>query len=340
MAAAPAGDDPFLRAPPMAQATGQEGALLGPGLLRDPPAQAPPAFPTLTPASPEQRTTFTTLPPGSATVSTPQLPQQRPYGMARIQARVGAQYKAVTSEITQGIDMLQVFPTMFTMLIVGMFIAPLIAIAQMDNNASVRYWIGRWCLLAYVPIPIFIVTHFVHSLKSIPDRSASIVSMFVPSLLLFILSEVVSVRASMLAFQLGVNDCTTFAPKRDLDNSLIMAKSMWSECVKQADAAKLRIPSYWACADVQNADAHIKNNWEYLAQAELEFNCGGWCTADRMFWMQGKPFDSCARAVSQDLWQVADTATKVAYLSLFLFIVLVAFFIRMGPMLDSRGIKW
>lgn len=260
-------------------------------------------------------------------------------------AQAAVHLRTLVSKKKQKVDYVMYFESyfgpFFTFVVACVLLAPIIALSKLDSNVNVRFWVGRQCLLAYVPIVIFVACLAIHLKKGSISKAATLATLFVPSILLYIVGDVVNNASSIISMELEITDCTTFEVKARMDKAYLLAKAMWADCYKEAKASNTTVPSFWHCDQVKAAPGRVIRDWAYLEAVEDQYKCGGWCGPDKMFWHEGVAIDSCSLAVGQDLAQVSSTSLQAQWLSFSIFLVFVWCYVTARSYIKEAGlVEW
>lgn len=207
------------------------------------------------------------------------------------------------------INMLAVFPSTFAFSCLLMFVTPMFSFWTMDSNASIRYWIGRWCLLSFIPLLIITVGYVIHTQIRGPNKATVVSCLIIPCLLNFVIGEIVYTVAKSDASGLLTHDCNAFEGKVSLQASWKAAYDLHQTCIEAAakadpkltKAAAQRMYTVKNCEGYEAAYKNHRRDWKYLEALENDLGCGGFCYASPGLWTNKPVLDSCSIASGQDL---------------------------------------
>jgi len=249
---------------------------------------------------------------------------------------------------------------MFTLLCFVIFSAPTIICLQLAQDHDVAYWIGKWGNLAWL-VPLFLVgQHLYHTWMITKTerrrRYLFIIVPVVPCILFMFIGGTYMSFSSFLYGQLKSESCSNsdfLAAKYRLQRAYDEARTAWDQCVTRQRAQNggmplRRIPLLQACEEWEDMTREDKtplpwkghdipagdirphnpdNNlrWQYLANAELNHVCGGFCESGPSLWVsyrdtghQGGP---CSKYIAFRFLSVQHSATIVFATALTIFVL-------------------
>lgn len=233
----------------------------------------------------------------------------------------------------KGVDLLKVFPTAFGLGCFLIFASPVVKMLDIVFDPSVAFWMGvAPQIVVFTPVPLVLAAFGISWVSGSPSRSAVLLGMAAPALVLAILSERVMEQSVTYSVRLGSRDCHSFLPKYELERSRKAAVDLQRSC-----GARI----IEECADYSMAST-ADPNWDYLARVERRHACGGWCEPGRPVWGFGEvPGDACSTAVSEVLGsKVLQGSTQVFVYSLVVLAVVSLVMVWLGPTIREAGVDW
>lgn len=276
-------------------------------------------------------------------------------GMAFHQDNVG-QYVAVKSPILlqsvagastpcdavwRQINMVELFPQMFTFVSLLSVSAPLLKTFSFAYDPGVVRWIGVGPMVATaLSLLLVAVGAEIHRRLGRPHKMAVVISLVGSSLVLVLVGNQALMNAYEYGDKFAASDCHSFTEKYEIERSWRSARDFYTDCQSLTWSGPYLIsdcPDYGSRL-VENPD------WRYLHELEKAYSCGGWCTPQPPLWTsQGKKAarDACGTVIGEVL------ETKVKYLSkqlvaygLVVLAASVVFLILAGPSIREQGIRW
>lgn len=249
------------------------------------------------------------------------------------------------------IDLLRMFPSMFTLTCFMMFLVPTWIVARLGRDPDVQYWIGSWCLLSLVLPFLFMGAYFVHARLRVPHKPTILVCLLTPCLVLLALGDSTHTVVTSRADQLRSTDCDTFVGKRQLERSWQAANLLYVMCLNQTISSNPQknftvdqLRGLYRVQDCEEYPAalgtHFKD-WNYLQYLENEHGCAGWCTWGMPLWTHRDPIDSCSIAASQVFsGKVRRASKQVVIYSVLALVFSSCILIMAGPAATAHGFKW
>lgn len=249
--------------------------------------------------------------PDGGPVSEPPFPDQlrevpiiQQYGSVGPAAPVYSPFKgATTSVYGKKLDVMTMFPALFTAFCFATFITPIILSYHIGRDPQVIFWIGdyiQWVI--YLPV-LYVGAYIYHTVYRLPSKMVMVLCLIGSCVTLLVLSDRVLLAAYDRANEFAARDCDTFPTKRELQREWEFARTYYANCV--AAAAEESGMTYEAaygsyrirdCADY-SAQLAAHPHWEYLGQLEEQQHCSGWCERAQPLWVGGDVRDSCSAVV-------------------------------------------
>lgn len=229
---------------------------------------------------------------------------------------------------------LHMLPEMFTFLCFLIFIPPHVTSIHVTMDPNVRFWMGDTLhIIALFLSPMLIIAgHIPYRLRGAPSKLAIVLSMIGPSIVFGILSNHILTKALNYGNQFAANDCKPPSEKFDLEESWRVARTFYAGCSVQEDVN----PKEYLIHNCIGYYERNSNNsaWQYLAQVEVKYRCGGWCALNQTLWTFNVAQDSCSTAISQVMsGKVVSKALQVVVYSIFLLALSSISLILLGPSL-------
>eukprot|EP00747_Dinoflagellata_sp_TGD_P162028 gnl/TRDRNA2_/TRDRNA2_179175_c0_seq1.p1 gnl/TRDRNA2_/TRDRNA2_179175_c0~~gnl/TRDRNA2_/TRDRNA2_179175_c0_seq1.p1 ORF type:complete len:280 (+),score=58.24 gnl/TRDRNA2_/TRDRNA2_179175_c0_seq1:43-882(+) len=244
--------------------------------------------------------------------------------------------------------MLTLFPAMFTMICLMLFLVPSYIVLSIAYSKVVEYWMGKWFYVTYV-IPFIIAgTHYIHVKKRAPYKPTVIIALVIPSLILLLLSNGQMIEAMDKSDKLFSVDCDTFANKRQLQISWEAARDLYDNCLQESAkksgfsvktlSKKFKVQD---CEEYSDALHKHRKDWEYLRYLEEEHRCSGWCGPGGQLWSAGATKDSCSVAVSTVFENSVEEPAMQVCIAMLCSLGFTAFvLILIGPILRRHNFAW
>lgn len=240
--------------------------------------------------------------------------------------------------------LLGMFHTIFTAIMVLVFLVPSCILWYIEQQPTVEYFLGHkahW--LVIIPI-VIVLSHQYHRTYG-PNRIITVASLLIPALVILILGLMLNGGAAGKSQGLFSIDCDMLVEKRNLQLEWEAADKFFAECVSQTTAksnysaemiaSEFRVQD---CAHYEDAYAEHASTWSYLRYLEEEFHCTGFCTPGRQLWSKYNHKDSCSVAVSSMFkYTVAPRAIKISMSMIFVLVPTALTVAVLKPALRSFG---
>lgn len=191
------------------------------------------------------------------------------------------------------LDFRRVFPAALLLSGLFLFVTPVVKVADVAFDVTMAYWTGQAPqLVAVATLPLLLLAVGLSWLANGPSRSAVLLGIGVPALMLAVVSERVMGGAVSYSISLTSSDCRSLGAKFELERAWQAAESFASTC--QSEVIE-ECPGYGSAA-------HAFPTWEYLAEVERRHSCSGWCQPGRSLWGgRAAHGDSCSVAVGETI---------------------------------------
>lgn len=252
------------------------------------------------------------------------------------------------------IDMLALFPLLFTLVCCLIFLYPMFILMKIGWNLTIGYWNpsnGPISLLL-LAIPLIIAgAHVIHARRMVPVKKVVIIAIFVPATLIILMADVFYEQSWRKAQDLADGNCDAFAGKRDLQNSWEVAYYIYEGCLNQTNLAsgytRAQLRANFRLADCEDysliADEYqaYKYDWMYLAHLEKTLGCSGWCYPGQQLWSTQNTKDDCSSGVANAFFYFVRARSMQVMLTMtFTLLVLAAGVVLLGEPLRSAGFEW
>jgi len=252
--------------------------------------------------------------------------------------------------VEQRIDLLSMFPSVYTFFLFSIFITPIWQICHIGHDSNVQYWAGPWCHTAAVLPMFFVAAHVVHLKKRVPHKPIVLISIFVPAIVLLVISNLVMTVAYDKADQLFSTDCDTFEGKRELQRAWNAGEAMYMKCLKDTTAKQntnmtfaqaIQLYRITDCEEYPSAYRQHARQWDYLLYLEETHMCAGWCEKATRLWTYKDATDNCAVAASSVfIGKIQHISKQVLVYIIFTIVMSSVSLIAVGPRLRAMGFKW
>lgn len=242
----------------------------------------------------------------------------------------------------------KMFPTAFTFICFVAFGPPVVSALVLAQDPSVRYFVGRWGLLALMVPLLLIVCHLLHLKEGRPRRVIVLISTITPCILFIIIGNVHAVVAGDLASRLYSTDCTTFDVKRELNKEWLAAEEAYTACLGETvphlgltvdDSLKLFRLHH--CKEYPTNFTEHREAWAYLRELEEHQACSGWCTVGTRLWSYNNPHDSCSVAAATVLdFKIRRISVRMITYTAFALVVILITLLLVGPVIRQAGSDW
>lgn len=246
------------------------------------------------------------------------------------------------------------WPHAFTLSVLAVYGAPILAFCNLSRDASVQFWVGPLGMSTLAIPVLLVVCHMVHLRLGMPREGPVISTAVLPAVMLLILGNLHLVMSSGLGAVLVSKDCTTFQAKQDVQHSWRVAAQLYETCINRtvranhvpfAEGLKLvRLPD---CAEYKvkdnGEDPHeeFRERWEYLRLVEEQYACAGWCWEAVPMWTTQRVKDACSYASGLVLKQrVRFVASRVIAYSVIVGAVFITGIVQFGAHIRRRGEDW
>eukprot|EP00448_Togula_jolla_P028850 CAMPEP_0170629212 /NCGR_PEP_ID=MMETSP0224-20130122/33203_1 /TAXON_ID=285029 /ORGANISM="Togula jolla, Strain CCCM 725" /LENGTH=245 /DNA_ID=CAMNT_0010956901 /DNA_START=49 /DNA_END=781 /DNA_ORIENTATION=- len=192
------------------------------------------------------------------------------------------------------VDVLKLFPPMFTFWCLLLFAAPMLKMLSITSDVSIKFWLGVGpMLLCVVPWVLIGIGALLHKARRGPCKWAIVVSLIGGGACLGGISDVVLKQAIRTGYLLGARDCEKNTEKYEIEKAWQAANHYASSCTDSGIIS--RCPTY--------REKLAQNPyWRYLREVELAYGCGGWCQPAKSLWFHRRDVgDSCSSVVSEVL---------------------------------------
>lgn len=291
---------------------------------------------------------FSFQPPQGAPVPGPFIPDQlrevpviQQYGSVGPAAPVYAPFKGASMSVYgKSLDVMTMFPAMFTAFCFATFITPIILSYQIGRDAQVVFWIGDYISwVIYLPV-LYVCAYAYHTIYRLPSKMVMVLCLIGSCVMLLILSDRVLLAAYDRANEFAARDCDTFPTKRELQREWEMARTFYANCV--ASAAEDNGMTYEAAyssyriRDCPEYETQLVEHphWEYLGQLEEQQQCSGWCERAQPLWVSGDVRDSCSAVVGDIMMnKVQWTMMQVLVYTILVLGIVSVLLVAVGPQL-------
>jgi len=291
---------------------------------------------------------FSFQPPEGAPASKAPLPAQLPeapliqqYGSMGPATPVYAPFKGASMSVYgKSLDVMTMFPALFTAFCFATFITPIILSYHIGRDAQVIFWIGDYISwVAYLPL-LYVWAYAYHSIYRLPSKMVMVVCLIGSCVTLLILSDRVLLAAYDRANEFAARDCDTFPTKRELQREWDIAGTYYANCV--AAAAEETGMTYetayasYRIRDCPDYEAQLAQHphWEYLGQLEEQQQCSGWCDRAQPLWVRGDVRDSCSAVVGDIMMnKVQWTMMQVLVYTITVLGIVSVLLVAVGPQL-------
>lgn len=250
----------------------------------------------------------------------------------------------------QRINLLQIFPVLFTLGCCLTFIYPAYSVVHVALEPAVAYFYSNLWLLAILLVipPLIAAVHVVHMREMQPVKKAVIVAIFVPSTLIIFFADRFWEGAQDKADRLAATDCAALQAKDDLQNSWEVAYYVYDNCLSQTNAdsgysmeqlkANFRIQD---CEEYKDLKDSYSKDWGYLEYMEEQHACSGWCYPAQQLWSTREHKDSCSVAASNAFRYLVQPQAMQVCLSMSVSLITLAFVVvAASPSLRALGYDW
>jgi hypothetical protein len=246
------------------------------------------------------------------------------------------------------LQMFPLFPTVFLMFTVAMFVMPIYLVLYVGEDPSTQQWFPHVTHIVVVLPIYYVLTFLVHMGKGAPSRMFITVSLIGSCLTLLIISNFILMEAAQMAPMFAsASDCLSWAPKREMQAEWELARTYYATCMN--DMAKKENVTFAAAVSdyrIQNCPNYstavgLHPSWEYLEHLESTQFCGGWCKSAPAMWTRDHVQDACSPVVAEILNdKVIWCLKQVCFYTVFSLAVLSVFLIYIPQVLQTYKIDW
>jgi len=262
-----------------------------------------------------------------------------------------------TSEKPRHFDVVKEMHNLFVFFCILLFIEPYVKMCCIVANPGILYLGGHALRAAlFLPPILVMVAHAIHQSKQAPSKTAVIIGIFGPAIVLALMGNSIQNEATMTGNLFLANECTVNTEKWEMEKEWQAAVTFHEACVKatlqnradlggapEALTARGSPRSYVSiteCGDYESQQRH-RPAWQYFQHLEESYGCGGWCEAKQPLWTFDPPELSCSTAAAEVLLnQVDRTVSQVFIYSVCVLCISTILLILMGPTLRSKGLEW
>lgn len=252
------------------------------------------------------------------------------------------------------IDMLALFPLLFTLVCCLLFLFPTTVLLDIGWDPIVAYWhpSGRMMTLLLVFVPLVIAgAHVIHVRRMMPVKKVVVIAVFAPAAIIIIMADVFYELSWRKAQDLADRNCDSIQSKRDLQASWEVAYYIYDSCLNQTNAASgysraqlqanFRLPD---CEDYTIASyehSNYKHDWLYLAHLEKTLGCSGWCYPGQQLWVTQAVKDDCSSSVANGFFYfVKDRSMQILLTMTATLVVLTVLVLLISAPMRSAGFDW
>lgn len=247
-------------------------------------------------------------------------------------------------------ELLRLFPWAFTAACCFLFAVPAWAELSLARDEALSYFRSdRTDVVMIIPV-LICATHYIHLRQRVPNKLAVMVTLIVPSLILFLCASGSRIAALDKYDKLLSANCDALPEKQALQDSWEAAYSLYADCLEQTTKAsnysvaqlmdRFRITDCEEYSTAYAGRSHQKE-WTYLKYLEGNLFCSGWCYPGQQLWSSGVHKDSCSAVVSQ-LYR-SHVAPRGSQVGSFMLVVLGSAIVAvtaLGPVLRNHGVEW
>jgi len=202
--------------------------------------------------------------------------------------------------------------------------------------------------------------HITHWLRGVPTKSAVVVGLIVPNLIVLFCANLQYMGAVDKSEKLFSTDCNSFQEKRRLQASWEAAYNLYMNCIDQTSARTghprdtlIELFRIQDCEEYAGAisgfdksgrphpQGGFAKDWTYLRSLEEDHFCSGWCYRGQQLWATKTTKDSCTSAVSHIYrGYVRPHTSQVCMLMLAALACSSVLLIMLGPVIRKQGLDW
>lgn len=243
------------------------------------------------------------------------------------------------------VDVVRVFPMLFTFWSILVFIVPIIKVISLISDPSVHFWIGyldsRLAVIA--PFVFICFGHLLHRAKQVPDKWAVAVSIIASSIVMWFFANRVLQESYYKYNNFIAADCKTFNHKYELEESWQKAWGFYSNCFPSGAYANTTDHQRKLINECYGYEEELAKNsdWRYLQECEETYICSGWCEPGVPLWSRRGPQDPCSRVVADVLGtKVRRLSRQVTGYCMVTGVTAAILIILMGPSFHKHGVQW
>mmetsp|Transcript_73309 Transcript_73309/g.159016 ORF Transcript_73309/g.159016 Transcript_73309/m.159016 type:complete len:264 (-) Transcript_73309:70-861(-) len=259
-----------------------------------------------------------------------------------------AQQDGFVKQPLQRIDLLRMFPTIFSTCMAVLFFVPIYLTLVISLSPAVSHFSTNWSLVTMLIPLILAVVHYIHQKRKVPNKHGVIMATVVPSALLLILSNSAYLDSLDYREKLASLDCAAFPEKQSVQKSWEAAYNLYTECLQQTNTASgyslEHLMENFRIQDCQEYGKMMKTyqrDWDYLRYLEETQSCSGWCYRGQQLWSVSPAKDSCSTVVSVTYDSfVRPHAAQVIIMSLSILLLTAIGLITFGPIMRAYGLRW
>lgn len=260
----------------------------------------------------------------------------------------------IAKEELYRIDMLGLFPLLFTLVCCLLFLFPSFLLAKIGWNLTASYWqpFGAVMTLSLALVPLIIVgAHVIHARKMVPVKKVVIFGIFVPATIIILMADMFYESSWRKAQDLADRDCDAFQGKRDLQNSWEVAYYIYESCLNQTNVVsgytRAQLQKNFRLDDCEDysmiSDEYqaYKYDWLYLEHLEKSLACSGWCYPGQQLWSKQTVKDDCSSSVSNSFYYFVRARSMQILLTMtFTLIILAAGVVCISEPMKEAGFDW
>jgi hypothetical protein len=247
-------------------------------------------------------------------------------------------------------ELLRIFPWAFSAACCFLFALPAWDELSLSRDEALSYFRSdRTDVVMIIPV-LICATHYIHLRQRVPNKLAVMVTLIVPSVVLFLCASGLRTAAVDKYDKLLSASCDAVPEKQALQDSWEAAYSLYADCLEQTSKASnysvAQLMNKFRITDCEEygaayAGARHQKEWKYLKYLESSHFCSGWCYPGTQLWSSGVHKDSCSAVVSQ-LYR-SHVAPRGSQVGAFMLVVLGAAIVAvmaLGPVLRNHGVEW
>jgi hypothetical protein len=265
------------------------------------------------------------------------------FSMSAEQGEMAPPSKAGSKAIEK---LLTLFPTIFSLFIVGVYIMPLWMLYHAGNDPNVQQWITKhlWVPVLVLPLVYFAV-HMLHLVRRTPSKPAVVLTLYGSAVVLLIAAEMLEVNSYAMGNAMMAMDCDASDGKRAMQNQYMSAVTFYANCAQTvATSRNITFGQAVATYRIRDCPGYLEqanSDWAYLAYLEDSYQCSGWCEERPSLFTHRTTKDSCQSVVADVfLNKVKFTMVQVIIYNIVVLTFVSIVSLRVGPVLRKFGIPW